>query len=109
MGAYKRVSANGQISLGKQFAGKEVEVVLERPGHWVVTEVTMVPAHERAFHTPAAKAAAARAARSSLSRTPRAATAADIDALERELLGDRPPKAAKAAPRKTRRNATRRS
>jgi hypothetical protein len=39
----KLVGANGQISLGKQFAGRQVPLEEKEPGAWLVRTVTVIP------------------------------------------------------------------
>jgi hypothetical protein len=46
----KVIGANGQISLGKQFAGRQVLVEESEPGVWMVRTATVVPDNERWFH-----------------------------------------------------------
>jgi hypothetical protein len=64
--AVKVVGANGQISLGKQFAGRQVLDEEREPGVWLVRTATVVPDNERWVHEPQAaadlQAALARAA-----------------------------------------------
>ena len=43
----KVVGANGQISLGKQFAGRQVLVEEREPGVWMVRTATVIPDNER--------------------------------------------------------------
>lgn len=43
----KVVGANGQISLGKQYAGRQVLVEEREPGVWLVRTATVVPDNER--------------------------------------------------------------
>lgn len=50
----KVVGANGQISLGKQFAGRQVLVEEQEAGVWLVRTATVVPDNERWLHGPAA-------------------------------------------------------
>ena len=50
----KVVGANGQISLGKQFAGRQVLVEEREAGVWLVRTATVVPDNERWLHAPAA-------------------------------------------------------
>ena len=50
----KVVGANGQISLGKQFAGRQVIVEEQAAGVWLVRTATVVPDNERWLHTPVA-------------------------------------------------------
>ena len=48
----KVVGANGQISLGKQYAGRQVLVEEYEPGVWLVRTATVVPDNERWLHAP---------------------------------------------------------
>lgn len=48
------VGANGQISLGKQFAGRQVLVEEKEPGVWLVRTAAVVPDNERWLHEPQA-------------------------------------------------------
>ena len=57
----KVVGANGQISLGKQFAGRQVLVEEQEPGVWLVRTATVIPDNERWLHEPKAAADLARA------------------------------------------------
>lgn len=52
--AVKVVGGNGQISLGKQFAGRQVLVEEREPGVWLVRTATVVPDNERWLHEPQA-------------------------------------------------------
>lgn len=45
----KVVGTNGQISLGKQYAGRQVLVEEYEPGVWLVRTATVVPDNERAL------------------------------------------------------------
>jgi hypothetical protein len=51
----KVVGANGQISLGKEFAGRQVLVEEREPGVWVVRTAVVVPENELWLHMPQAK------------------------------------------------------
>lgn len=53
----KLVGANGQISLGKQYAGRQVLLEEQEPGVWLVRTATVIPDNERWLHTPKAAAA----------------------------------------------------
>ena len=46
----KLVGNNGQISLGKQYAGRQVLVEEHEPGVWLVRTATVVPDNERWAH-----------------------------------------------------------
>ena len=48
----KVIGANGQISLGKQYAGRQVLVEEQEPGVWLVRTVTVIPDNERWLHQP---------------------------------------------------------
>jgi len=52
----KVIGANGQISLGKQFAGRQVLVEEREPGVWLIRTATVIPDNERWIHEPAAMA-----------------------------------------------------
>lgn len=52
----KVVGTNGQISLGKQYAGRQVSVEEYEPGVWLVRTATVVPDNERWLHAPQAAA-----------------------------------------------------
>ena len=52
----KVVGANGQISLGKQYAGRQVLVEEREPGVWIVRTATVIPDNERWLHEPQATA-----------------------------------------------------
>lgn len=52
----KVVGANGQISLGKQFAGRQVLVEEQEPGVWLVRTATVIPDNERWLHGAQASA-----------------------------------------------------
>jgi hypothetical protein len=56
MNSVKVVGANGQISLGKQFAGRQVLVEEREAGVWLIRTATVVPDNERWLHAPAAAA-----------------------------------------------------
>ena len=55
--AIKLVGSNGQISLGKQYAGRHVLVEESEPVVWIVRIATVIPDNERWLHDPAAAAA----------------------------------------------------
>lgn len=46
----KVVGANGQISLGKQFAGRQVLVEEKETGVWLIRTATVIPDNERWLH-----------------------------------------------------------
>ncbi|MDD5322340.1 MAG: hypothetical protein PHD43_17350 [Methylococcales bacterium] len=52
----KVIGANGQISLGKQYAGRQVLVEEQEPGVWLVRTATIIPDNEIWLHQPKAAA-----------------------------------------------------
>ena len=50
----KVIGTNGQISLGKQFAGRQVLVEEQGPGVWLIRTATVVPDNERWLQHPKA-------------------------------------------------------
>ncbi len=53
----KLVGANGKISLGTQYAGRQVLLEEQEPGVWLVPTATAIPGNERWLHAPQAAAA----------------------------------------------------
>ena len=74
----KLVGANGQISLGKQFAGRQVLVEEKEAGVWLIRTATVIPDNERWLHEPQASADLTRAMAWSVQQ---AASDANTDAL----------------------------
>jgi hypothetical protein len=54
VGTLKVIGANGQISLGKQFAGQRVLVEEQEPGVWLIRTATVIPDNERWLQDPVA-------------------------------------------------------
>jgi hypothetical protein len=50
----KVIGSNGQISLGKKYAGRQVLVEEQEPGVWLVRTVTIIPDNEAWIHEPEA-------------------------------------------------------
>ena len=50
----KVVGTSGQISLGKQFAGRQVLVEKQAEGVWLIRTATAAPDNERWLHAPSA-------------------------------------------------------
>lgn len=48
----KVIGANGQISLGKEFAGRQVLVEEREPGVWMVRTALVIPENEMWLHNP---------------------------------------------------------
>jgi len=77
----KQVGASGQISLGKEFAGRTVVVDSSEPGVWVIKTAQTIPDSELWLHQPAAADRLDRAM-ASMNEPP---LAADLEALEQHL------------------------
>jgi hypothetical protein len=56
MSIIKTIGSNGQISLGKEYAGKSVLIDEIEPGVWMVKIGQFIPDSERWLHEPATKA-----------------------------------------------------
>ena len=50
--AVKTIGTKGQLSLGRQYAGRQVLVEEREPGVWLVRTVTVMPDDERWLHEP---------------------------------------------------------
>ena len=48
----KVVGSSGQVSLGKEFAGQQVQIEQREPGVWLVRKVVVVPQNEVWLHDP---------------------------------------------------------
>jgi hypothetical protein len=57
----KSIGTSGQISLGKEYAGRKVLVESPEQGVWVIRTVTIVPDNERWLHEPTTKESVAKA------------------------------------------------
>ncbi len=68
--ALKLVGSNGQISLGKQYAGRHVLVEESELGVWIVRTATVIPDNERWLHESGAAADLQRAMAWSVSHPP---------------------------------------
>lgn len=81
----KVVGANGQISLGKQYAGRQVLVEEQEPGVWLVRTATVIPDNERWLHQPTAAVDLQNALIWAQSNSP---TDTHIDAILEKLNGE---------------------
>jgi hypothetical protein len=77
----KRIGASGQISLGKEYAGRMVLVESTEPGVWVIKTARTIPDSELWLHQPEASARLDRAL-AAINQAPRES---DLDALEQHL------------------------
>ena len=79
--AIKRIGASGQISLGKEFAGRTVLVNNPEPGVWLIKTAQTIPDSELWLHEPEAAAQLDRAM-AAMDQPP---GATDLDAIELHL------------------------
>jgi len=79
--AVKQVGASGQISLGKEFAGRTVVIDSSEPGVWVIKTAQTIPDSELWLHQPEAAARLDRAM-DAMDQPP---LAAEFDAVEQHL------------------------
>jgi hypothetical protein len=83
----KTIGASGQISLGKQYAGRTVTVDEMEPGVWVIKTAQVIPDNELWLHTPENRAKLDAALAWSATHEPQES---DLDELERLILKDYP-------------------
>ena len=81
MKTVKQVGASGQISLGKEFAGRTVVVDSREPGVWVIKTAQTIPDSELWLHQPEAAARLDRA----MAAMHEPLVATDLEALEQHL------------------------
>jgi len=48
----KTIGANGQVSLGKQYAGQQVLIEEREAGVWLIRTADVIPRNERWLHEP---------------------------------------------------------
>ena len=82
----KSIGSSGQISLGKEFAGRKVLVENPEPGVWVIRTATIVPDNEKWIHTPSNKKALAEALEWAQKTPPKAS---DLSKLKIKRLNDK--------------------
>lgn len=79
----KVIGANGQISLGKEFAGRQVLVEEREPGVWMVRTALVIPENELWLHQPKVKATLQNALEYAVSNPPAETT--DLNAIARKI------------------------
>ncbi|HMN80762.1 MAG TPA: hypothetical protein PKA20_12615 [Burkholderiaceae bacterium] len=79
----KVIGSNGQISLGKQFAGRQVIVEEREPGVWLIQAATVIPDRELWVHQADVQQSLQRALKSATSTAP---SESDLDLLTKELV-----------------------
>lgn len=87
----KVVGSNGQISLGKEFAGRQVLVEEQEPGVWLIRTAQVVPDNELWLHQPQAREELQRALEWAQRNPPKES---DLEAVA-EDLGDGGPRKSK--------------
>ena len=80
----KVIGSNGQISLGKQFAGRQVLVEEHEPGVWLIRTATVVPDNELWLQQPDAANDLKKALAWAQANAP---VASDVDKLAAKLNG----------------------
>jgi hypothetical protein len=78
----KTIGSSGQISLGKEYAGRTVTVELVEDGVWVVKTARVIPDNELWLHTAAANKALTKAIEWA-EKTP--AKQSNLDAIGRKI------------------------
>jgi len=54
--AVKTIGVNGQVSLGKRYAGHQVLIEEQEEGVWLIRTADVIPHNEQWIHEPAHKA-----------------------------------------------------
>lgn len=78
----KTIGASGQISLGKQYAGRLVTVEQVEEGVWTIKTAQVIPDNELWLHTPEMKASLDRAIEEAFSSPPRES---DLESLAKRI------------------------
>jgi hypothetical protein len=78
----KTIGASGQLSLGKEHAGRTVTVESVEKGVWLIRTARVIPENERWLHTPRNRALLNRAV-AWAEKNPASKT--DLEAMERKL------------------------
>lgn len=79
----KVIGSNGQISLGKQFAGRQVIVEEREPGVWLIQAATVIPDRELWVHQTDVQRSLQRALAAAVSSVP---AGSDLDQVEKDLV-----------------------
>lgn len=80
---FKVIGTNGQISLGKEYAGRHITIEEVGDEKWLITGVAVIPKDELWLHEPKTAAALTRSIRRAENTPPQDA---NLDVLERELI-----------------------
>ncbi len=79
----KVVGSNGQISLGKEFAGRQVIIEGPEQGVWKIRTAMVIPENELWMHSPSAKMSILKGMQYTLKNAP--IETSDFSALLKEL------------------------
>ena len=85
----KVVGSNGQISLGKEYSGRQVLVEEREPGVWMVRTALVIPENEMWLHLPEVKQDLQRAIAYAQTTTPNAVE--DLDAFLGKINNEKQP------------------
>ena len=80
--AVKTIGSSGQISLGKQHAGRTVTLEEVEEGVWLIKAARIIPENELWLHSPAVGNTLSRAIEWAKKNPPKAS---NLDSLERKL------------------------
>jgi hypothetical protein len=80
----KVVGQNGQISLGKEFAGRQVLVEEREPGVWLIRTAKVIPENELWLHQPQASKDLERALAWAQKNPPRESLGENLESLTHE-------------------------
>ena len=94
----KTVGSNGQISLGKEYAGRLVMIDQIEPGVWSLKLGNFVPDDERWLHAPEAKAKLDRAIAWADTNPPKATDIAALEKAVQARAGSRSARAGRKSP-----------
>jgi|HubBroStandDraft_1064217.scaffolds.fasta_scaffold1801709_1 hypothetical protein len=78
----KTIGSSGQLSLGKEYAGRTVTVEAIEEGVWLIRTAQVIPENEMWLHTPRNRDLLNRAVAWAEKRP---ASESDLDAIERKL------------------------
>ena len=92
----KVVGQNGQISLGKEFAGRQVLVEEREPGVWLIRTAKVIPENELWLHQPQASKDLDRALAWAQENPPRESSEKDLESLTHERKPKRKARQARA-------------
>jgi len=78
----KTIGSSGQISLGKEYAGRTVAIEEVEQGVWIIKSVLVIPENELWLHTPSASGKISQGIEWAERNPPKAS---NLDHIERKL------------------------